>query len=267
MRSERFKYDGTNYGVDIILDADELSSDMKQKIEVQSKGTVIEEVSGAANATESGPSIGDTHYLIPEGALASYKQLLGTSSDQETIQYIMYIREHGEPEVQADGTNAWTSAYEEVESKLALRASTDEAAKVESQQNELQNVDASTDEQKRKLEEKTEVVASNATKAIRRIARAKLKASTNLLSTSSSEPTGIDKTRSMLGLPSRKISKMAKVRLMRVASANALASEDSSEVKSDDTFYDIPDDILSTFDQDNVSKANDNFLDSLKPRW
>jgi hypothetical protein len=267
MRSERFKYDGTNYGVDIILDADEISSDMKQKIEAQSKGTVIEEVSGAANVTESGPSIGETHYLIPEGALASYKQLLGTSSDRETIQYIMYIREHGEPEVQADGTNVWTSAYEEVESKLALRASTNEAVKVESQQNELQNIDASTDEQNRKLEEKTEVVASNAARAIRRISRAKLKASKNLLSTSSSKPTGIDKTRSMLGLPSRNIRKMAKVRLMRVASANALASESSSEVKSDDTFYDIPDDILSTFDQDNVSKANDNFLDSLKPRW
>ena len=267
MRSERFKYDGTNYCIDIILDADELSSDMKKNIEAQSKGTVIEEVSEAANVTESGPYIGDTHYLIPEGALASYKQLLGTSSDRETIQYIMYIREHGEPEVQADGTNAWTSAYEEVESKLALRASTNEAAKVESQQNELQNVDASTDEQKQKLEEKTEEVANNAARAIRRIARAKAKASANLLSTSSSEPTGIDKTRSMIGLPSRKISKMAKVKLMRVASANSLASEDSSEVKSEDTFYDIPDDILSTLDQENVSKVNDNFLDSLKPRW
>lgn len=267
MRSERFKYDGTNYGVDIILGADELSGDMKQNIEAQSKGTVIEEVSGAANVIESCPSIGDTHYLIPEDALASYKQLLGTSSDNETIQYIMYIREHGESEVQADGTNAWTSAYEEVESKLALRASTDEAAKVESQQNELQSIDASTDELKQKLEAKTEEVANNATIAISRIVRAKSKASENLLSTSSSEPTGIDKTRSILSLPSRKISKMAKLRLMRATSANALASEESSEVNSDDTFYDMQDDILSQFDQDKISKANEKFLDGLKPRW
>ena len=267
MRSERFKYDGVNYGIDIVLGADELSSDMKQNVEAQLQSTVIEEVSGAANVTEFGPYIGDTHYLIPEDALASYKQLLGTSSDNETIQYIMYIREHGESEVQADGTNAWTSAYEEVESKLALRASTDEAAKVESQQNELQSIDASTDELKQKLEAKTEEVANNAAVAIRRIVRAKAKASANLLSTSSSEPTGIDKTRSILSLPSRKISKMAKLRLMQAASANALASEDSSEVKSDDTFYDIQYDILSQFDQDKISKANEKFLDGLKPRW
>ena len=60
---------------------------------------------------------------------------------------------------------------------------------------------------------------------------------------------------------------MAKLRLMQAASANALASEDSSEVKSDDTFYDIQYDILSQFDQDKISKANEKFLDGLKPRW
>ena len=64
------------------------------------------------------PSDGGTHHQISLEAIASYSALLGNGNDYEkTVREIMFIREHGEPDPDPETfANAWTSAYEELES-------------------------------------------------------------------------------------------------------------------------------------------------------
>lgn len=83
------------------------------------------------------PSDGGTHHQMSVEAIASYSALLGNDEDYEkTVQEIMYIREHGEPEPDPiDATNAWTSAYVELEAAAndepAPMALTDELVGIE----------------------------------------------------------------------------------------------------------------------------------------
>ena len=288
MRVERQAIGQGQYGVDIILQPEELTKVAYDKMKLKLEDSAIADtvttlstevtdlatgkVTSATHTTDS-PSMGESHYMIPEGAIATYKHLLGTSSDAETIQYLMHIRDNGEPAPKSDGTNAWTSAYQELESKLALGKAaqlTSDMAIDESSSDDM------TDESK--LEEGPTVDESKsqdgptaeeirAANAMANVTEAKRLAVASFLPSASSEPTGIDKTRSMLGLPSRDISKEAKLNLMRAASANALALESSSEVKSDDSFYEIPEEVVSAFDQHNVDKAEVDFLTGLIPRW
>lgn len=63
------------------------------------------------------PEDAGTHHQISLEAIASYSALLGNGDDYDkTVREIMYIREHGEPDPDpVTATNAWTSAYEELE--------------------------------------------------------------------------------------------------------------------------------------------------------
>lgn len=290
MRVERQAIGGGQYGVDIILQPEEFSKvaydKMKSKLEDSVIADTITTLSTEATDLDTGkvtsamhttdfPSMGESHYMIPEGAVATYKHLLGTSSDAETIQYLMHIRDNGEPAPKPDGTNAWTSAYQELESKLALGKAaqlTSDMAMDESKLREMQTTDESKSQDGPTVDESEsqdgptaeEIRAAN---AMANVMEAKRLAVASFLPSASSEPTGIDKTRSMLGLPSRDISKEAKLNLMRVASANALALESSSEVQGDDAFYEIPEEVISAFDQSNIDKAEVDFLTGLIPRW
>lgn len=288
MRVERQAIGQGQYGVDIILQPEELSKAAYDKMKSKLEDSVIADtvttlstevtdldtgkVKSATQAVDS-PSVGESHYMIPEGAIATYKHLLGTSSDAETIQYLMHIRDNGEPAPKPDGTNAWTSAYEELESKLALGKAaqlTSDMAMDRSPSDDMTDEskfqDGPTTDESKSQDGPTaeEIRAANATA---NVMEAKRLAVASFLPSASSEPTGIDKTRSMLGLPSRDISKEAKLNLMRAASANALALESSSEVQGDDTFYEIPEEVISAFDQANVEKAEVDFLTGLIPRW
>lgn len=277
MRVERQVIGGGQYGVDIILQPDELSKvaydKMKSKLEDSAIADTITTLSTeatdlatgkvtSATQTTSSPSMGESHYMIPEGAIATYKHLLGTSSDAETIQYLMHIRDNGEPAPKLDGTNAWTSAYEELESKLALGKAAQLTSDIDVNASSSSNI-----VDKSKSEEGPTAEEIRAANAMANVMEAKKLAVSSFLPSASSEPTGIDKTRSMLGLPSRDISKEAKLNLMRATSANALALESSSEVQSDDSFYEIPEEVVSAFDQVNVEKAEADFLIGLIPRW
>lgn len=288
MRVERQAIGQGQYGVDIILQPEELTKaaydKMKSKLEdsaiADTVATLSTEVTDldtgkvtSATQTVDSPSMGESHYMIPEGAIAVYKHLLGTSSDAETIQYLMHIRDNGEPAPKPDGTNAWTSAYEELESKLALgkaaQLTSDMAVNASSSSNIVDKSKPEegsiADESKSKDGPTAEEI--RAANAMANVMEAKKLAVASLLPSASSEPTGIDKTRSMLGLPSRDISKEAKLNLMKAASANALALESSSEAQNDDTFYEIPEEVISAFDQANVEKAETDFLTGLIPRW
>lgn len=277
MRVERQAIGSGQYGVDIILQPEELSKaaydKMKSKLEDSATADIVTTLSTeatdlatgkvtSATQTADSPSMGESHYMIPEGAIATYKHLLGTSSDTETIQYLMHIRDNGEPAPKPNGTNAWTSAYQELESKLALG----KAAQLTSEvvMNESSSDDIADESKSQDGPTADEIRAAN---AMANVMEAKRLAVASFLPSASSEPTGIDKTRSMLGLPSRSISKEAKLNLMRAASANALALESSSEVQNDDTFYEISEEVVSAFDQVNVGKAEADFLTGLIPRW
>lgn len=277
MRVERQAIGQGQYGVDIILQPEELTKAAYDKMKARSEDSAIAdtvttlstEVTDLATGkvksavqTADSPSMGESHYMIPEGAIAVYKQLLGTSSDAETIQYLMHIRDNGEPAPKSDGTNAWTSAYQELESKLALGKAAQLTSDITADESSLSNI---VDESKsQEVPTADEIRAAN---AMANVTEAKRLAVASFLPSASSEPTGIDRTRSMLGLPSRDISKEAKLNLMRAASANALAFESSSEVQGDDTFYEIPEEVISAFDQANVEKAETDFLTGLIPRW
>lgn len=277
MHVERQAIGGGQYGVDIILQLDELSKaaydKMKSKLEDSAIADTVTTLSTEATDLATGkvtsamqtadsPSMGESHYMIPEGAIATYKHLLGTSSDAETIQYLMHIRDNGEPAPKPDGTNAWTSAYQELESKLALGKAAQLTSDIAT---DGSHTDNTSDESKSEdVPTAEEIRAAN---AMANVMEAKRLAVASFLPSASSEPTGIDKTRSMLGLPSRDISKEAKLNLMRAASANALALESSSEVQSDDIFYEISEEVISAFDQANVEKAEVDFLTGLIPRW
>lgn len=288
MRVERQAIGQGQYGVDIILQPDELSKaaydKMKSKLEDSAIADTVTTLSTEVTDLDTGkvtsamqtvdsPSMGESHYMIPEGAIATYKYLLGTSSDAETIQYLMHIRDNGEPAPKSDGTNAWTSAYEELESKLALGKAAQLTSEVIIDGSFLSNiVDKSKSEEGPTADENKskdgptaeEIRAAN---VMANVMEAKRLVTESFLPSASSELTGIDKTRSMLGLPSRDISKEAKLNLMRAASANALALESSSEVQGGDTFYEIPEEVISAFDQSNVDKAEVDFLTGLIPRW
>lgn len=288
MRVERQAIGQGQYGVDIILQPEELSKVAYDNMKSRSEDSAIADtvttlstevtdldtgkVTSATQSIDS-PSMGESHYMIPEGAIAVYKHLLGTSSDAETIQYLMHIRDNGEPAPKPDGTNTWTSAYQELESKLALGKAAQLTSDMTADESSLSNiVDESKSQEVPTADESKsqdgptadEIRAAN---VMANVTEAKRLAVASFLPSSSSEPTGIDKTRLMLGLPSRDISKEAKLNLMRAASANALALESSSEVKNDDTFYEIPEEVTSAFDQANVEKAEVDFLTGLIPRW
>ena len=238
MQAQRVRVNQREYGIDIVVSKDEFSEYLASELS-QGSENVPDGVQTA--------SVGSAHYMIPETALATYKQLLGTNSDRETIQYIMYIREHGEPQVGEGGVNAWTSAYNELESKLELQASKG-----------ITEFD---------VDETDETALDEATAKVKALAASLAKASANLISTASAsddeEPTGIDKTRSMLGLPSRNVSKATKLQLLSAASANVMAADETSDLDDGSAFYEISDDVLKLFDQDNVSNAEADFLDAI----
>lgn len=226
------------YGVDVVVPKCEFSKYLTDELS-----------QGSENVPEGTQtaSVGYAHYMIPEAALATYKHLLGTNSDRETIQYIIYIREHGEPSTEEDGTNAWTSAYNELESKLELQASKGVS--------ELE------------VDETDETALDKAVAKVNALTASIAKASANLIATASvsddEELIGIDKTRSMLGLPSRNMSKAVKLQLLSAASANIMAVDEVSDLNDDSTFYEIADDVLKLFDQDNVYNAEADFFDAI----
>lgn len=64
------------------------------------------------------PEFTGTHHRMSLDAIAAIGALLGTESDEETIQSILYIRENGEPMPDPiTGRNAWTTAYEQLEAE------------------------------------------------------------------------------------------------------------------------------------------------------
>lgn len=75
---------------------------------------------GSSDDYASLPSDGGTHHQMSVEAIASHSALLGNGEDYEkTVREIMFIREHGEPEPDPiDATNAWTSAYVELEAAV-----------------------------------------------------------------------------------------------------------------------------------------------------
>lgn len=92
---------------------------------------------GSSDNSVSLPSDGGTHHQMSVEAIASHSALLGNGEDYEkTVREIMFIREHGEPEPDPiDATNAWTSAYVELEAAAndepAPMALTDELVGIE----------------------------------------------------------------------------------------------------------------------------------------
>lgn len=71
---------------------------------------------GMTTITTTSPAPGMRHDAIPLAAIASWRPLLGTSADGETVAAILHVRDHGEPDSDPDtGRNAWTSAYEQLE--------------------------------------------------------------------------------------------------------------------------------------------------------
>lgn len=92
---------------------------------------------GSSDNSVSLPSDGGTHHQMSVEAIASHSALLGNGEDYEkTVREIMFIREHGEPDPDPiDATNAWTSAYVELEAAVndepAPMALTDELAGIE----------------------------------------------------------------------------------------------------------------------------------------
>lgn len=84
---------------------------------------VVDEFSSADDSSDGSaslPSDGGTHHQMSVEAIASYSALLGNGDDYEkTVREILFIREHGEPEPDPiDATNAWTSAYVELEAAV-----------------------------------------------------------------------------------------------------------------------------------------------------
>lgn len=74
---------------------------------------------GMAAVTAMSPTSAGRHDAIPLAAIASWRTLLGTTSDEETVAAILHVRDHGEPDPDPEtGRNAWTSAYEQVEHDL-----------------------------------------------------------------------------------------------------------------------------------------------------
>lgn len=75
---------------------------------------------GSSDNSVSLPSDGGTHHQMSVEAIASHSALLGNGEDYEkTVREIMFIREHGEPDPDPiDATNAWTSAYVELEAAV-----------------------------------------------------------------------------------------------------------------------------------------------------
>lgn len=75
---------------------------------------------GSSDNSASLPSDGGTHHQMSVEAIASYSALLGNGEDYEkTVREILFIREHGEPDPDpVDATNAWTSAYVELEAAV-----------------------------------------------------------------------------------------------------------------------------------------------------
>ena len=71
---------------------------------------------GMTTITATPPTPDMRHDAIPLAAIASWRPLLGTSTDGETVAAILHVRSHGEPDSGSEsGRNAWTSAYEQVE--------------------------------------------------------------------------------------------------------------------------------------------------------
>lgn len=75
---------------------------------------------GSSDNSASLPSDGGTHHQMSVEAIASHSALLGNGEDYEkTVREILFIREHGEPDPDpVDATNAWTSAYVELEAAV-----------------------------------------------------------------------------------------------------------------------------------------------------
>lgn len=82
--------------------------------------SLMAETEDASSELASLPTDAGTCHQISVEAIASYSELLGNGDDYEkTVREIMYIREHGEPQPDTETMrNAWTSAYEELESKV-----------------------------------------------------------------------------------------------------------------------------------------------------
>lgn len=141
-------------------------------------GDIIE---AAAKVVDVECAIGNPVHAMSLEAIAAYTELLGNDSYEETVRDIMFIREHGEPDPDpVTGVNAWTSAYEELESRgmqVAIEATRSSLEETESQDCGISIQPASLSQNR------------------------------------SGDLTGISKTRSLLGLPPKDASQPVAMRL------------------------------------------------------
>ena len=83
------------------------------KDEESTADAVVKQAAFVINETET---VANPCHMMTTKAIASYTKLLGNDSYEETVRDLMFIREHGEPEPDpVTGINAWTSAYEQLE--------------------------------------------------------------------------------------------------------------------------------------------------------
>ena len=186
------------------------------KDEESTADVAVEQGASVVNETET---VANPCHMITTEAIASYTKLLGNDSYEETVRDLMCIREHGGPEPDpVTGVNAWTSAYEQLE------------------QEGLQ-------EALRRLQRDGNVTDDNI--PIQTFAVSQM---------SSGSFSGIEKTRSMLGLPSKSNA---------VAMTMAM-SDDPMDISN----YEVPQEVLEVVGslKDDIDKEFEKFSENFIPR-
>lgn len=80
---------------------------------------------GMTTITTTPPTPGMRHDAIPLAAIASWRTLLGIENDIEAVAAILHVRSNGEPDTDPDtGENAWTSAYNAIETAINAHTTT-----------------------------------------------------------------------------------------------------------------------------------------------
>ena len=80
---------------------------------------------GMTTITTTPPTPGMRHDAIPLAAIASWRTLLGIENDTEAVAAILHVRSNGEPDTDPDtGENAWTSAYNAIETAINAHTTT-----------------------------------------------------------------------------------------------------------------------------------------------
>lgn len=80
---------------------------------------------GMTTITTTPPTPAMRHDAIPLAAIASWRTLLGIETDIEAVAAILHVRSNGEPDTDPDtGENAWTSAYNAIETAINAHTTT-----------------------------------------------------------------------------------------------------------------------------------------------